>query len=124
MENKCNSDQWWNNDIKCQCECKKRHVREKDYVWNPATCNCEKGKYLAIIMDHSAIKCHEIIESYNEETNFNEKKATCKRQSFYMLLTFLLITIRLLIAVSTYCYLIKYQEKQIHLLPFHFTNNK
>ena len=26
---KCNSDQWWNND-KCQCECKKRHVCEKE----------------------------------------------------------------------------------------------
>ena len=25
---KYNSDQWWNN-IKCQCECKKRHVCEK-----------------------------------------------------------------------------------------------
>ena len=33
---KCNSDQWWNND-KCRCECKKCHVNEKDYVWNPAT---------------------------------------------------------------------------------------
>ena len=36
----CNSDQWWNND-KCRCECKKCHVCEKDYVWNPATCNYE-----------------------------------------------------------------------------------
>ena len=36
----CNSDQWWNND-KCRCECKKRHVCEKDYVWNPVTCNFE-----------------------------------------------------------------------------------
>ena len=26
---KCNSDQWWNND-KCRCECKKRHLCEKD----------------------------------------------------------------------------------------------
>ena len=26
-----NSDQWWNND-KCRCECKTRHVCEKDYV--------------------------------------------------------------------------------------------
>ena len=33
---KCNSDQWWNND-KHQCKCKKGHVFEKDYVWNPAT---------------------------------------------------------------------------------------
>ena len=30
---KCNSNQWWNDD-KCQCECKKRYVFEKDYVWN------------------------------------------------------------------------------------------
>ena len=36
---KCNSDQWWNND-KCWWECRKRHRCEKDYVRNPATCNC------------------------------------------------------------------------------------
>ena len=27
----CNPDQWWKNN-KCPCECKKRHVCEKDYV--------------------------------------------------------------------------------------------
>ena len=83
-------------------------------------------------MDDSAIMCDEIIESYEEdaeaklydETNFNEKKATCKTQNFYILLAFLLITIALLIAVSIYCYLIKYRAKQKHLLPFNFTNNK
>ena len=46
---KCNSEQWWNNN-KCQCECKKLLVCEKDYVWNPSKCNCENGKYLANIM--------------------------------------------------------------------------
>ena len=51
--------------------------------------------------------------------NFNEKNITCKTKSFYILLTFLLITITLLIAVSIYCYLIKYPAKQKHLLPFH-----
>ena len=88
-------------------------------------------------MLNSVITCDEIIESYDEDaeaksynktktilTNFNEKKATCKTQNFYILLAFLLITIALLIAVSIYCYLIKYQAKQKHLLPFHFTNNK
>ena len=40
------------------------------------------------------------------------------------LLVFLLITTALLIAVSISCYLIKYQEKQKHLVPFHNTNNK
>ena len=58
---KCNSDQWWNNN-KCRCECKKRHVCEKDYVWNPATRTCENIKYLASIMNDSAITCDEIIE--------------------------------------------------------------
>ena len=89
-------------------------------------------------MDDSAIICDKVIDSdaegdaeakskdeaksYNK-TNFNEKKtATCKTQNFYVSLAFLLITIALLIAVSIYCYLIKYWAKQ--LLPFHDTNNK
>ena len=38
--------------------------------------------------------------------------------------TFLLITIVLLIAVGTYCYLTTYRAKQKHSLPFHVTNNK
>ena len=64
------------------------------------------------------------MELYDEETettpsNFNEKKATCKTQNFYILLAFLLITIALLIAVSIYCYLIKYRAKQKHFLLFY-----
>ena len=122
---KCNSHQCWNNN-KCRCECKKRCVC---HVWNPATCSCKNGKYLASIMDDSAIICDEVIKSYDEEiktipTNFNEKNITCKTQSSYVLLTFLLITITLLIAFSIYCYLIKYWSKQKHLLPFHNTKFK
>ena len=67
--------------------------------------------------------CDEIIEE-PVPTNLNENKANCKTQNFYILLAFLLITIALLIAVSIYCYLIKYRAKQKHLLPFNFTNNK
>ena len=115
-ETKCNSNQWWNND-KCRCGCKKRNICENDYIWNPATCNCENGKYLVSIMD--TIICDEIIDV--KETNFNEKDITCKTRSFYILLTFLLITITLLIAVSIYSHLIKYRAKQKHLLPFHDT---
>ena len=80
----CNSDQWWNND-KCQCECKKCHVYEEDYLWNPATCSCKNGKYVASIMDNSAIMCDEIIESYDKEANLNKKEVTCKTQNFYIL---------------------------------------
>ena len=57
-------------------------------------------------------------------TIFNEKKATWKMQSLYILLAFLLIAIALLIALSIYCYFVKYQAKKKHLLPFHNTNNK
>ena len=55
-------------------------------------------------MNDSAIVCDEVTELYDEETksiptNFNEKKATCKTQNFYILLAFLLITIALSIAL-------------------------
>ena len=55
----------------------------KDYIWNLSTCSCENGKYLANIMDDSAITCDEIIAPHDEQTKaipttFNEKKATCK----------------------------------------------
>ena len=122
------SDQWWNND-KSQCECKNRHVCEKDYVRNSSTCSCENGKYLASIMDNSAIMCDEVKESNNEETktirtNFNEKKGTCKTQNLYTLLAFLLMIIAFLIAVINYCCLIKYRAKQKHLLLFDETNDE
>ena len=49
----------------------------KNIMFDPATCNCGNGKYLANIMDDSAIICYEVIESYDEEiktipTNFNK----------------------------------------------------
>ena len=75
-------------------------------------------------MDNSVIICDEYVKSYDEETGFNEKKGTCKTQNVYILLGVLLITIRVLLAVSIYCYLMEYQAKQKHLLPFQFTNNK
>ena len=43
---------------------------------------------------------------------------------FYVLFSFLLITIRLVTVVSTYSYLIKYKGKQKHLLSFYIMNNE
>ena len=65
---------------------------EKEYIWNPSTCICKNGKYLASIMDDSVITCDEIIEEI-VSINFNEKKATCKTQNFCILLAFSLIII-------------------------------
>ena len=50
----------------------------KRYIWNPDTCSCKNGKYLANIMDYSMITCYKIIESCDEKTkavptNFNKK---------------------------------------------------
>ena len=80
-------------------------VSVKNIIYVKKLCSCENGKYLTNIMEDSGITCDEIIESYDEETktiptNFNEKKATCETQNFYILLDFLLITIPLLISVS------------------------
>ena len=95
-DTKWKSNQWWNND-KCWCECKKHHICEKDYVWNPAICNCGNGKHLASIMDDSVITRDEVTKSCDEgaetksndetktiPTNFNEKNITCKAQNFYL----------------------------------------
>ena len=47
-------------------------------MWNPATCRCQNGKYLASIMDDSAITCDEIIDA---EVKSNEKET--KTPLFY-----------------------------------------
>ena len=73
-------------------------------------------------MDDSVIMCDEIVEKIKTAlTNFNEKNPL-QNTKFLYFITFLLITMVLLIAVSIYCYLIKYQAKQRHFLPFHVTN--
>ena len=73
---KCTSNQRWNNN-KYRCECKKHHIREKDSIWNPDTCCCENGKYLASIIDDSVITCDETIEKETKTVtiNFNEENA-------------------------------------------------
>ena len=89
-------------------------MREKDFVWKPATWICENGKYLASISDDLVITGDEIREeTKTAPINFNEKNATSKTKNFYILLAFLLITIALLIAVSIYCYNVN-QNKNIH----------
>ena len=123
---KCNLNLWWNND-KCWRECKKHHICEKRWYLESFCMSFKSGKYLASIIVDSVITCNKIIDNQETKTiptNFNEKNITCKTQNFYILIAFLLITIALLMAVSIYCYLIKYWAKQKHLLPFHVVNNE
>ena len=60
------------------------------------------------------ITCDEIIEEEIKTitTKFNEKNVIYKTKNIYILLTFILITVPLLTAVSIYYYLIKYRGKQ------------
>ena len=66
---------------------KKHRVCKKDYIWNPASCSCESGKYSTSIIDDSVITFDEIIEA-TKAINFNEKTVF-----FRILLAFLLITL-------------------------------
>ena len=66
-------NQKWNND-KCWCESKKCHAREKDYIWNPATCNYQNGKYLVYIKDDSMIASDEVIKNIQRRKNCYSNK--------------------------------------------------
>ena len=57
-------------------------------------------------MDDSNVIFDQIIDV--KETNFNEKKVTCKAQFLYFTCLFLLITRALLVAAMIYSYLRKY----------------
>ena len=39
--------------------------KQKLYIWNPATCIAENGKYLGNIIEDSTTMCDEIINSVN-----------------------------------------------------------
>ena len=68
---------------------KKHRVCEKDYIWNPATCSCKYGKYLASIIDYLVVTYDETMHTRKTvPTNFNEKNETCIIKSFYTLLEY------------------------------------
>ena len=57
---------------------------KKNYIWNPATCSCKNGKYLASITDNSMITCDEVMDA--EETKTIPENIICKTKRFYILL--------------------------------------
>ena len=60
--------------------------------------------------------CNEIIDT-TETIPAKLVPTTINSKNIYISLSFLLVVIALLIAVSTYCCLIKYGAKEKHLLP-------
>ena len=95
---------------------------KKDYTLNPVTCFCENGRYLANIIENSAITYDGIIDA--EETKTIPINIICETKSFYILLAFLLIIIVLFIAFSIYSCLIECKAKQKNLLPYYVTNDE
>ena len=84
---------------------------QKDYFWNSSTCAWEINRYLKSIANDLVIICNEIIDavakSYEnvygtESINLNDKKATCKIDNYYILITLLLVTILSLINATCY----------------------
>ena len=98
-------NQNWNNN-KCRCECKnpKEHQCEKSNFRNPAKCSYRNGKY-AVSIGNSVVICDEIIEdakSTSTKTIPTKKycNKNCTLTNFCILLSFLLITIASLRAIS------------------------
>ena len=62
------------------CECKKYHICEKGYIWNPTTCSCKNGKYLESITNDSVID--EIDEIIDAEAKSNNEETTSLSTNF------------------------------------------
>ena len=77
---------------------------KKDSIWNPDACLWKNDKYLASLIDVLVITSDKVIET----AKFVPTKAVLTKSASTNLctwLTFLLITIALLIAISIYCHL-------------------
>ena len=86
-DRKCNLNQKRNND-KC----------EKSYFWNPATYSCKNGEYAGSIIGGSVVIWDKIIDTTNS-TSTKTVLAKFTLTNFYILLSFILITIAILIAI-------------------------
>ena len=89
----------------------KKNCVWKSYIWDPAKyANGKNDKNWGSTIDNSFV-CDEIIETTKSilkrtvltkstSTNFNRKKIINKMKNLYILLTFLVITMELLIAAT------------------------
>ena len=87
---KSNSKEMWIKG-KFPYECKnpkEHHLCEKFCIWNVTTCHWENGKYLANIIEDSAIKCDEVIETTKkkiQQTLIEKSRHVKQRNSIFHL---------------------------------------
>ena len=95
---------------------------KKGYIWNSRTSALKNGAYLKFVIDDSILKCGEI----THPINLKDKKATCKVDNFYNLLTFSLINTLLMIIndIYYYYYHIKHRSNQKQILSYYHSNGK
>ena len=98
---------------------------EKHHICNPVTSSCKSVKYLVSVIDDSVIMCHGILEKIKTTlTKTVPAKAvatkTVSTNRFnYILLTFLLINIALLIDVSIYLYQVRKSKTKPYIAILH-----
>ena len=91
---------------KCWCGCKnpkEHHACKKYYIWDPAACNCEKGKYKDVLL---TIQWPSVMKSYRNQKQFQQILI----RPYFTHLFFSYFTIRDNF-YSISCYLIKYKAK-------------
>ena len=70
----CNNKQRCNKD-KCRCECKElidKGVCDKEFIWNPNKCECNKSCNISEYLDYSNCKCRKkLVDPLVEECTEN-----------------------------------------------------
>ena len=124
VENKIQITSGITINVAVRTKIRKKHVCDKNHIWNSNKCTFENGKYLGSIIADSGIMSDATIKVTKAtptktvpakttpiqtiSTNFNKQKVTCKLKKSYILISFLLISISLLIALSIYYCFMKY----------------
>ena len=82
-------------------------MRKKGCFWNPATYSCQNGKYVGrVIHNLVVIICDKVIDTTKLPSTKTISTKTisnkCVLTNFYVLVSFLIIAIAFLIAISIY----------------------
>ena len=60
------------------------YVKKKIYIQNPSTCSCENKKYLASIMDDSAITCDELKNHRRRNKHYSKHHQILMKRKQYV----------------------------------------
>ena len=93
-------------------------IPQKNYIWNPSTCNCGNDKYLERVINDSLVICEEILEV----TKTTAKKDNLLNRTF-ICFTHLFINYYNTIDDRQYLLLLHKTWIKAKTLPYYNTNN-